>query len=261
VTSPLLLELRNLSAGYGPTAVVNGLNLTVRPGDFTGILGPNGAGKTTIFRSILRSARILSGGILLKGLPLHDQPYREQARIMASLPQISSAPEGFSVRDVVMAGRYARIPAFQSPSKEDRSATEQAMAEADVLPLADRPASELSGGELQRVFLAQALCQEPELLLLDEPASHLDIGHQEQIFRLLRGLNERKKTAIVMIAHDLNTVSQSCRHVLLMKSGQVVAEGGPEEVLTEARIQEVYSARVRILKDHGKGRPFIFPSI
>jgi iron complex transport system ATP-binding protein len=233
------LEAVEVSAGYYDEDVVRGLSLRVAPGDFIGIVGPNGSGKTSFLKSLSRALKPREGVVLLDEEDLYGLPSRRVATELAVVPQESNLAFGFTSLEVVIMGRNPHLGRMQAVGAEDLEIARQAMEKANVWHLADRPVTELSGGEKQRVIIAQALAQDTHLLLLDEPTQHLDINHQLSLLHLLSGMCGRG-LAVVMVIHDINLASQYCNHILVIKRGKEFARGTPQEVLTSAVLQEVF---------------------
>jgi len=244
VSAPLL-EARGLSCGYGPREVLRGVDLRLGRGELAALLGPNGAGKTTLLNALAGLLPPRAGYVALDGRDLRALSGRERARRIACVPQRAEAPAGFSVRDLVRLGRYARTGFFGAYGPEDLEAAEAAMAETGCLPLAERQAAELSGGERQRVLLARALCQGRELLLLDEPTSALDLARRVEAMDLLARLNRAGSTALLAL-HDLNLAALYCPRLIFLKAGRIVLDGPAEEVFTEQNLRDIYGADIRI---------------
>ncbi len=249
-----MLEARELTCGYGDAPVVEEVTLSLGRGELLGVIGPNGSGKTTLLRALAGRLRAEAGEVLLEGRPIGRLPRREVARLLAVVPQISSPPFEFTVREIVAMGRTPHLGRLQSEGRRDRAAIVRAMELTETGHLADRPVTELSGGEFQRVVVARALAQEAPVMLLDEPAAHLDVGHQVRIFDLLAELNRDGGRSILCVSHDLNLASRYSDRLVAIAGGGVAAEGTPSEVLTAARIKELYGADVAV--DEGpSGRP------
>jgi iron complex transport system ATP-binding protein len=253
-----LIETENLNAGYGTRPVIQGISFGIPRGEVAGIIGPNGAGKTTLFRLIGGTMRPWSGEVRYQGQDVSEMNSRERARRIAVLPQGLPMTFPFTVGDFVMMGRLPHKGRLQPMSEADRKIAEATMKMTEVDSLAGRSITELSGGELQRVFLAQALAQEPELLLLDEPTSHLDIAHQVEIMDLIRRLNREKGLTILMVQHDLNLAGMYCDRLLLIGEGRIRANGAPGEVLTYQNIEAVYKTVVVVRDNPLTGRPHVF---
>jgi iron complex transport system ATP-binding protein len=253
-----VLRARGLHCGYDGREVVAGVDVALYGGEFLGLIGPNGSGKTTLLRALAGRLPALSGEVLLEEEPMHARPRREVARVLAVVPQISSPPFEFSVAEVVAMGRTPHLGRLEGEGPEDRTAISRALALTHTGPLRDRPVTELSGGEFQRVVIARALAQEAPVMLLDEPAAHLDIGHQVEIFDLLLRLNRDEGRSILCVSHDLNLAARYCDRLVAMADGRVAAEGTPSEVLTEERVSELYGCSVRV-DERPDGRPRITP--
>ncbi len=246
-----LWECRDLACGYGHGLVLKGVTLTVERGECVAVIGPNGSGKTTLFRAATGLLPAAAGEVRLDGRPVSAYGRAELARKAAVLPQRFAPHFSFTVEEFAALGRYAR--------EESPEAVRRALEETDLLALAARPVTELSGGEAQRALLAQALAQEPELLLLDEPTTFLDVGHQRDILDRVTALRRAGGLTVVMVLHDLNLASDYCDRIVLLNEGRVEREGAPAEVLDYALIERVYGAVVVVQPHPFTGRPHIFP--
>ena len=180
------VDLRDLSASYEGHRVLEKINLHVDEGDFLGVIGPNGSGKTTLLRTIARVLKPDEGVVRLDGADIQGLSRREVARSMAGVAQESNFNFAFTAFEIVLMGRAPHVTRFATEGDDDFAMVEEAMKKTETWHLADRPVTELSGGEKQRVVIAQALAQKPRLLLLDEPTAHLDIHHQLQILNLIK---------------------------------------------------------------------------
>lgn len=246
-----VLEARGLTCAYDGSIVLQGVNLRLARGEFVGLIGPNGSGKTTLLRGLTGVLRPLEGEVILEGRSLRSYPRREVARRLAVVPQMSPAPFEFTVREIVQMGRTPHLGRLQGERAADREAVRRALDLTETASFADRPATELSGGELQRVVIARGLAQESPIMLLDEPVAFLDINHQAQIFDLLARLNTEQGRSILCVSHDLNLAAEYCQRLVLLNRGRTVTDGPPEQVLTEERIEEVYGCQVVV--DEGPG--------
>ena len=254
------LEARRLAFGYGPGAprTVGPLDLAVEPGSFVGILGPNGAGKSTLLKLLAGVLPPGEGSVHLGGEDLQRVPRRRLARSLAFVPQDIHLWLPFTCREVVAMGRFAHQSGLGLGNGAHGEVVTRSMAETGVLELADRRVTEISGGEAQRVRIAQALAQEAGLLILDEPTSHLDVSFQMEILNLLGDLNRSRGLTVVASLHDLNLASLFCDRLLALRAGQVVGDGAPASVLTPALLREVFRVEVELQEGPG-GRPRIFP--
>lgn len=246
----VILELRDLSCGYGSRTVLSGVDLAVALGENLCLLGPNGVGKTTLFRTVLGAIQPMHGEVWVDGMNIAKQSRRERARILAYVPQAHTAPFPFHVLDVVLTGRTAHIPLTSAPSRHDEEVAHAAIERMGITELKDRPYTELSGGERQLVLIARALAQEPRVLIMDEPSSHLDFGNQARLLALIKNLVQAGDLAVLMSSHFPNHAFACATKVGLVKDGHLAALGAPNEVLTETSLQEIYGIPVRILKGH-----------
>ncbi len=254
-----ILQLRDVHFAYDGAPVLRGVKLTVARGAFLALVGPNGSGKTTLLRVASGLLRPDRGECLLAGRPTHACRRRELARLVAVVPQESHVSFPFTALQVVLMGRAPYLGPLNFESAEDVVLAEQALRMTDAQDFADRLLWELSGGEKQRVIIARALAQKPSLLLLDEPTSFLDLRHQLDILRIVRRLNREQGVTVVIVAHDLNLAAMLAERVVLLDQGQVFADGPPDEVLSEANVEEVFGARVRRERDPVTGRPLLLP--
>lgn len=245
-----LLEVRGLTHQFRNEPVLRDVSMEVNTGDFLGILGPNGSGKTTLIKCISGVLKPSEGSIFLQGRRVRDLSAMEIARIISVVPQGVEIGFDFSVAQFVMLGRIPFLKPFQGETSKDYSVVEWAMGVTGVTGLADRSFWEISGGERQRVVVAQALAQEPRLLLLDEPVAHLDISQETEIFNLIRNLNREHGITVLVVLHDLNLAARYCKTILLLKEGAVYAQGLPAEVLTPSNIRQVYHTEVELVKNH-----------
>jgi iron complex transport system ATP-binding protein len=253
------LSAENLAVGYDQREIIHDLSVRIPAGKISVIVGANACGKSTLLKTLARLLKPSKGTVLLDGKSIHQIPTREVATRLGVLPQSPTAPEGITVADLVGRGRYPRQGWIRQWTWADDVAIADAMTSTDVLEIADRPIDELSGGQRQRVWIAMALAQETGILLLDEPTTFLDLTHQFEVLDLLVDLNKRDERTIVLVLHDLN---QACRfgdHLIAMKDGAIVAEGIPEEVITEQVVQDVFGLAVKVIPDPVAGTPMVVP--
>jgi ferric hydroxamate transport system ATP-binding protein len=242
----------DLDLGYHGVQVVHGAAARIHPGQVTALVGPNGSGKSTLLRALARLHRpdrgevVLDGGTPVDALALTR---REFARRVTLLTQSRPVPAGLSVHDVVGFGRYPYRGRFRGDDPDGPAAVERAMALTRVADLADRPVDELSGGQLQRVWLACCLAQDTGVLLLDEPTNHLDLRYQVEILDLLRDLADESGIAVGVVLHDLDQAAAVADDVLLLADGRVRAVGPPATVLTSELLTETYGIRIAVDRD------------
>jgi len=254
-----IVEVREARFGYGQRAVLRGVSLTIRPGEFLCLLGANGSGKSTLLRLIGGALRAQGGAVRVAGRLVGEWPRRELARQVAIVAQEPMLPAGFTVGEYVLLGRTPHLPPFGSEGPADFAAAEGALAAAGCLDLADRALGELSGGERQRATLARALAQEPRLLLLDEPTAHLDPGYGQELLVLLRGLNREHGLTVLAAFHDVNLAAAGCDRLALLHDGRIVADGPPDETVTTALLRLVYGYETRVIRHPRTGRPVALP--
>ncbi|MDR2323728.1 MAG: ABC transporter ATP-binding protein [Microbacterium sp.] len=252
------LAAEGLALHYGRTPVVHDVALTLRPGSVTALIGPNGSGKSTALRAIARLHRIHAGSVRIDADGADRDAAaldaKEFARTVAMLSQSRPHPSGLEVRDVVGFGRHPHRGRFSGLRDEDRAAIDRALALTGLEAMAARPVDELSGGELQRVWLATALAQTTPILLLDEPTNHLDLRYQIETLDLIRDLADAG-TALGVVLHDLDHAAAVADRIVLLHDGRVRADGTPDEVLTGENLSAAYGLRIdTALDDDGRVR-------
>jgi iron complex transport system ATP-binding protein len=245
---------RGVSFRYAdaPTLAVDAVSLDVPAGACTAVLGPNGSGKSTLLRLLLGTLAPAAGEVELDGRPVARWGRPEIARAVGVVPQAEEAAFPMSVRELVAMGRYPHLGPWRREGDADRRAVERAMLRCDVLELAQRPVSTLSGGEWQRARVARALAQEPAALALDEPTAALDVSHEMAIFELLRELGQAG-TTVLLVTHNLNLAARYADRLVLLDRGRVASAGAPAEVLTRETVERVYGWPVRIGRHEGPG--------
>lgn len=241
-----MLQVDNLTGGYGKDPIVKSVTFSVKKGEVLGILGPNGSGKSTLLKLISGILRKQEGSVVIDGQQASDYSQKEFARKVAVLPQLHAHAFSHSVHETVSLGRYPHQSGlFSSWSTDDERAVDEAMQHMTITRYMHTSIELLSGGEQQRVFVAQALAQEAPVLLLDEPTNHLDIAHQQQLLDTIRRQAVEKGLTVVSVFHDINLASLYCDRLLLMDKGQIAAIGTPQDVVKEYAIEQVYQARVK----------------
>lgn len=253
VSAPLLSGV-DLCLGYHGHAVVDSARVALRPGRVTALVGPNGSGKSTLLRALARLHRPDSGEILLPdGAKALELPAKAYARRVTMLAQSRPTPNGVCVRDVVGYGRHPHRARLSGADPQGPAAIAHAMEITGVTPMADRPVDELSGGELQRVWLATCLAQQTTVLLLDEPTTFLDLRYQVELLDLVRELADVHEVAIGVVLHDLNQAAAVADEVVLLHAGRVRATGSPADVLTGDALTDTYGIRIEVSVDPDTG--------
>jgi iron complex transport system ATP-binding protein len=254
----VVMAMSEITAGYGPVAVLHSLSFELRAGEMLAIVGPNGAGKSTLLKVAAGSLRPWRGEVELRGCPLASYHRRELARVVASVAQENPVAFQFTVLEIVLMGRAPHLGAFHLETRHDLAAAHMAMGRFGLLDLSRRPINELSGGERKRVFLARALAQQPRVMFLDEPTAFLDLRHVAELLVELRKLCAESGVAVAATMHDLNAAASYADRVLLLDNGSIVACGRPEEVLTERNLEQVYQVKVHIGRNPMSGAPVVF---
>lgn len=253
------LYTEGLSIGYVDRLIVEDLNLSIPQGKITALVGANGSGKSTILKTMARIMKPRNGTVFLDGKSIHSQSTKEIAKELAILPQNPVAPDGLSVFELISYGRFPHQKGFGSLTKEDKKYIEWALQVTGMVDFYDRPVDQLSGGQRQRAWIAMALAQGTDMLFLDEPTTYLDMAHQLEVLKLLEHLNEEEKRTIVMVVHDLNHATRFAQHMVAIKTGRVVCEGSPSEVMTSEVLREVFGIEADIIPDPRSGVPLCLP--
>ncbi|MFB6160566.1 MAG: ATP-binding cassette domain-containing protein, partial [Haloferacaceae archaeon] len=248
------VAVSDLVVTRGEATVLDGVSLTVDPGQVVGVVGPNGVGKTTLLRAINGTLAPARGAVRVHGERMADLSARAAARLVATVPQETGVDFAFTVRETVGMGRTAHVGRLEREGVTDREAVERAMARTGVDDLADRPVTAVSGGERSRVLLARALAQEAPVLVLDEPTASLDINHQVRTLELVDELAGEGRTLVTAI-HDLDLAARYCDELILLADGGVLAAGPPPTVLTEGNLAGAFDARARVVTDPVTGSP------
>ncbi|MBX6388991.1 MAG: ABC transporter ATP-binding protein, partial [Frankia sp.] len=230
----------------GGVAVVTDADLALDAGGWLALVGPNGAGKTSLLHALC-GLLPAEGHVRVAGLDPGRTSRRALARRVALMPQQPVVPDGISVRELVALGRAPYLRPLRTETAADRDAVRRALDRLELAAIEHRPASALSGGELQRVVLARALAQDPRVLLLDEPTSSLDIGHQQTVLELVDDLRRTDGITVVAAMHDLTLAAQYCTRMVMLSRGRIVADDVPARVLRPQLLAEVYNARVEVL--------------
>jgi iron complex transport system ATP-binding protein len=251
------LSMRGVSFAYAEAAVLDRIDLDVGAGERLAILGPNGAGKSTLLRLLAGTLSPDAGQILLDGIDLASMRGADRARRLAFVPQETRVAFDFTVLEIVLMGRSPRLGLLGIEGAKDLEVARRALAFTGAEALADRPISQLSSGERQRVLLARALAQEPDTILLDEPTAFLDLGHQVRIHRLLAGLHRERGTTVVFVSHDLNLAARYTDRIILLAGGRILQDGPPAQVLSPDALRAAYGVEVRIVTDPSLESPTV----
>jgi iron complex transport system ATP-binding protein len=254
-----LARLRGVTARYDGVTALDLVDLDLPDGRITAFCGPNGSGKSTALRVMRRLHAPSNGTVEVVGRPLHDWSPKELAKSVAMLSQSPDAPPELTVQDLVRLGRFAHKRGFRGQQSEDRAACDRALEVTEMAHLAERPIGRLSGGQLQRAWIAMTIAQETPHILLDEPTNHLDVSHAFEVLELVKRLNRTEGRSIVLVLHDLNMAMRYADHVVLFDQGRVAVAGPTPSVLTEDRITEVFGIECRLIGIEGQDVPAVVP--
>ncbi|MFS3914835.1 heme ABC transporter ATP-binding protein [Bacillus australimaris] len=244
-----MIQVKGIRGGYGEKEIIRGISLEVKQGEFLGILGPNGSGKTTLLKMLAGVLAPESGEVRLSGHLIQSYQPKVLAQKMAVLPQKTDQAFSFTVEETVQFGRYPYQKGWlHSITQEDEDVVNKVMEQTDVAKFKDQSIHDLSGGEQQRVYLAQALAQQPEYLLLDEPTSFLDLAYQKELLDLIKEETTSSRLTVIGVFHDVNIASLYCDRLLLLHEGKTEQLGQPHHVLTTERINRVYETNVTPLQ-------------
>lgn len=239
------VKFERLHFGYNrKREILHGIDLNLPSNKFIAVLGPNGCGKTTLVKQINRILRAQSGTVQIGDRQVSQLEPSELAKLIAYVPQMTSGVMNGSVMDTVMLGRRPYIQ--WKPTDEDLEIVAKALIRLNITHLSQRLFNQLSGGQKQTVLIARALAQVPDIYLFDEPVSFLDVKNQLEIMAIGRELVEQDGKTVIMVLHDLNMALRFADHVVIMKDGNVFAQGAPRDVITEENILAVYGTHAEI---------------
>ncbi|WP_312641183.1 ABC transporter ATP-binding protein [Hydrogenoanaerobacterium sp.] len=239
-----MLEVKNVTVKYGSLTIIDDVSFTLGENQWLMIVGPNGAGKSTVINAISQGAPY-TGTILFNGTDISQCKPSKLARNIGVLMQNHYVGYSFTVGEIVRLGRYAYSSGiFGSTSDEDDDLIKDALELTGMSKLADKSVLTLSGGELQRTFLAQLFAQNPQILLLDEPTNHLDLVYQKLVFGLIRDWIDRTGRSVISVVHDLSLARAYGTNAVLMDCGKIVASGTAEEVINQPHLNDVYAMDV-----------------
>lgn len=254
-----IIEAKGISLYYQKKAALNSIDVSFQSQTLTAIIGPNGAGKSTLIHVLAGLLTPNSGTVLIKNKNILKYESREIARTRAVLLQKNNISFPYTVLETVSMGRIPYIGSNLNYSKQDKQIINKFINLLELTELSDRKFQALSGGEQQRVLLARALIQEPSILFLDEPLNSLDLRHQILIIKFLKQLIQSTHMTVIAVFHNLNTVSEFCDQVVLMKEGQIMGQGKPSQLFKFSLLQEIFGVDIYIGINEMTGNLFIHP--
>lgn len=240
-----MLEVKNVCCGYNGIDIVKQVSFNINRGENLCIVGPNGCGKSTLLKAISNLISF-NGEIKLDGKNINALKRKELATKIALMTQSSNIQFPYTIFETVALGRYAHLNSiFSRLSKKDEEVINESLKMVGLLDIKDKLISELSGGQLQRVFLARAFSQDPEVILLDEPTNHLDLRCQIEILDYLKSWAKEKNKIVIAVLHDLNLVQNYGDRVLMLNDGVIKGNGNTKEVLNSDDLEEVYGIDIK----------------
>ncbi|MEJ8472576.1 ABC transporter ATP-binding protein [Roseibium algae] len=252
-----LARLNGLTVKYDSSIALEEICLDLPDAKIIAFCGPNGSGKSTALRVMRGLHQPAAGDVEIAGKPVADWNARELARKVAMLSQSPNAPSDLTVAELVRLGRFAHRGPFSVFSKKDEQACHTALEATEMLQLQDRALAQLSGGQVQRAWIAMTLAQDAARIFLDEPTNHLDIAHAFELLDLISRLKTERKRSFVLVLHDLNMAMRYADHVVLFKNGKVAADGPTIDVLSEQNISQVFGVRCKIMAVSELEKPVI----
>lgn len=248
---------KNLTIAYGNKVIIENLDIEIPDKKITSIIGPNGCGKSTLLKALCRLLPLKKGKIALDGTDINKSASKEIAKTIAILPQSPEVADGLTVGELVSYGRYPYQKGFGRLAPEDIEVIDWALQVTGITAFKYRVINDLSGGQKQRVWIAMALAQKTDIIFLDEPTTFLDIAHQLEILELIKELNQKQHTTIVMVLHDINQAIRFSDYMIAMKGGEVITQGNLPEVLSSQLLAEVFHIDAELMKDKLTGKPMI----
>ena len=254
-----MLSVEGLDFGFPGRTIGRDVSFTLQAGEVMCVLGPNGGGKTTLFRTLLGLLDPHAGSIRLDSSSLTTLSRAEIARRVGYVPQGHAGYFAFTVHEFVLMGRTAHLGVFSVPGKQDRQVAERALESLGIAHLADKPVTEISGGERQLALVARALAQEPKLLVLDEPTASLDFGNQVRVLQRISAL-AASGISILFSSHDPDHAFLCARRALLLAEGRVLEIGAPRAVIRPDTLERLYGVSVKVI-DLGGGAHTCLPAV
>lgn len=255
------ISVTNLRVGYTPDRpVISDLSLSIPGGQVTTIIGPNGCGKSTLLRAIGRLIPSQGGEVHLGDTDIGSMKRKDIAKTIGVLPQSPISPPGLIVSDLVSRGRHPHQSWIRQWSSSDEEEVNAALEMTDVVELADRSVDSLSGGQRQRVWISMVLAQHTDVLFLDEPTTYLDLAHSVEVLDLVNRLRRDLDRTVIMVLHDLNLAIRYSDNLVVMRDGDLIATGKPEEIITSELLKDVFELDATVIEDPVVGGPLIVPN-
>ena len=236
----MYFETHDLSVGYGGRPLIEKINLSIEKGRILTLIGPNGSGKSTILKTITKHLEKIAGVVKIENDNISKWSNKELAKRLSVMLTERIDPELMTCEQVVAMGRYPYTNHFGSLTPGDRQVVEESLHMVRAEELAERPFTDISDGQRQRIMLARAICQQPEIIMLDEPTSYLDIRHKIELLDILRKMAREKNVAVVMSLHEIDLAAKISDQIICVKGDRIRLFGTPEQVFTGERVKELY---------------------
>jgi iron complex transport system ATP-binding protein len=244
-----MVEVKNVSKLYGNKKVVEDVSINIQKGKITSFIGSNGAGKSTLLSVVARLIPRNEGSVLLEGKEITSYKSNDLAKTISILKQSNNVNVRITIRELVSFGRF---PYSQGRlTTEDEKYVDEAIHYMELEELQDTFIDELSGGQLQRAYIAMVVAQNTEYILLDEPLNNLDMKHSVQIMKALRKMSDELGKTIVIVIHDINFASCYSDYIVALKYGKVIQEGKTEDIITNEVLKEVFGMDFHIEEING----------
>jgi len=252
-----MIELSNVTAGYGGKDVLKSVSLGFPDVGITGILGPNGSGKSTLLKVILGILPVKNGTVLIDSKDIKTWNRKALARKISLVPQQLELQFDHLVYDFLLMGRYPYLGYFQNYADNDRKVVEDVIDTLQISHLQYSQLSQLSGGERQIVSIARALVQQTSTLLMDEAFNHLDVNHQLEIIQLIKDILVMKERKIILVSHNINLIAELCDNVILMKNGEILTHGNTESMLSAQNLRYLFNTKIKLIINPETKKPLM----
>ena len=234
------ISVKNLTVAYENNTIIEDMSLSIPKGKISIIIGANGCGKSTLLKTIARINKPKSGDIFINGNNTKKIKEKNIAKEVSFLPQGPTCPSGLTVRELVAFGRFPHQKMIGGLNEKDKNIIDWAIEETGLKEFADKEVENLSGGQRQRAWIALVLAQETEIIMLDEPTTYLDMSYQLEVLEVLQKLNRERNITVVIVLHELNNACRFADNIIGLKSGRIICEGKPSEVINKETLKKIY---------------------
>ncbi len=255
----MILEFSNFSFSCGDRKILDTVSFTAEEGEYICITGPNGAGKSTLLKCLVKIIKGDEGNIFLFGKDINDYPQKDLARLLGYVPQSTDQTFPFNVYEFISMGRYPYLNPFSRLTRRDIRVIDTIIELTELTAFTERNLNSLSGGERQRVYIAASLVQEPRVLLLDEPKNHLDPRHCQEVQKTLSEISSRLGITTIHVTHDLSHISRWSHKIIALKSGVILFEGKPDDIVTPLNLKKLFDTDFHTFKNPGEHHQIIVP--